>query len=118
MIRILSPRTHGYVDCLLVLVFLLTPALLGLSGTPAVLSYLFAAGYLALVLTTAFPAGIYKLVPFPLHGVVELVAGPVLVLLPWLLGFPADAPARFFYIVVGLAVFAVWLVTDYRVVRR
>lgn len=111
--KILTPRTHGTLDYLTVIAFLLAPTLFGLSGLPATISYLLAAVHLVLTLVTAFPLGVVKAVPFKLHGVVELVVSVLLVLLPWLLGFASVPTARNFYFGAGVVVFVVWLVTDY-----
>ncbi len=111
--KVLMPRTHGILDYVTVVAFLSAPALFGLSGLPATISYLLAAVHLVLTLVTAFPFGLVKLVPFKLHGVVELVVSVVLVLLPWLLGFASTPAARNFYIGAGIVIFIVWLVTDY-----
>ncbi len=111
--KILTPRTHGILDYLTVIAFLLAPTLFGLSGLPATISYLLAAVHLVLTLITAFPLGLVKAVPFKLHGVVELVVAILLVLLSWLLGFASVPTARNFYVAAGIVVFIVWLITDY-----
>lgn len=112
--KILSPRVHGYLDFLVVAVFLLAPALFGLTGAPATISYALAAIHLVLTLLTAFPFGIVKVIPFTVHGALELVTAIALVALPWLLGFSAELPARNFYVGAGFVIFVVWLITDYR----
>ena len=48
--NILTPRAHGYLDYVVVVVFLLAPVVFGLTGFPAVLSYLLAVVHLALTL--------------------------------------------------------------------
>lgn len=111
--KILTPRTHGFLDYLTVITFLLAPTLFGLSGLPATISYLLAVVHLVLTLVTASPLGLVKAVPFKLHGVVELVVAILLVLLPWLLGFASVPTARNFYVAAGIVIFIVWLVTDY-----
>ena len=78
--KIISPRMHGYLDYVTVVAFLLAPTLIGLTGLPAMLAYLLAGVHLLMTLLTEFPLGIVKLIPLPLHGWVERVVGPVLVL--------------------------------------
>ena len=112
--RFLSPRVHGYLDYLVVVVFAVAPSLLGFSGTPAYLSWVLAGVHLSLTLLTAFPLGVVPVVPFAMHGMIELAVGPLLVAGPWILGF-SDLPiSRAFFIASGVAVFLVWLMTDYR----
>lgn len=111
--RVLRPTIHGILDYAVVIAFALAPALLGLSGLPATVSYLLAGIHLLLTLVTAFPLGAVKLVPLPLHGVIELVVSIVLVALPWILRFTQDTLARDFYVGAGALIFLVWLITDY-----
>lgn len=112
--RFLSPRIHGYIDYLVVVMFAVAPSLLGFSGIPAYASWILAGVHLLLTLFTAFPLGVVPVVPFKVHGMVELVVGPMLIAGPWILGFSAMPVARVFFIAAGAAVFLVWLTTDYR----
>lgn len=112
--KILSPRLHGYLDYLTVLIFLVAPTLVGLSGLPAMLAYTLAGVHLTMTLLTDFPMGAVKVVPMPLHGWVERVVGPTLVALPFLLGFSSDMKAMAFYIAMGVTIIIVGLVTDYQ----
>lgn len=115
--KILSPKVHGYLDYLVVVAFALAPTIFGLTGLPATISYVLAVVHLALTLITAFPLGVASLVPFTVHGWVELLVSIGLVALPFIAGF-SDAPdARNFYIVAGAVIFIVWLITDYKAAK-
>lgn len=115
MMKILSPRVHGYLDYLAVLYFLAAPSLFGFTGLPATVFYVVAAAYLVLTLLTAYPLGVVKAIPFPLHGGIELLTGIALIALPWILGFAnTDEIARNLYVASGAALFVLWLVSDYR----
>lgn len=107
----LSPRFHGYLDYFTVAVFALAPTLLGLGGEAAALCYGFAVVHLLLSLATDYPAGVTHLIPFTLHGKIELVAGVSLLALPLILGF-AVVPTVFF-VVMGVTVLAIWSTTPY-----
>jgi len=110
----LSNIAHGYLDYLTVVIFLLAPSLLGLSGLPAMIAYGLAAVHLLLTLATDFPNSIVKIIPFHLHGWVERLVGPLLVVLPFILGFSNDTAARNFYIGIGIVIIAVGIGTDYK----
>lgn len=105
------PTLHGYLDFATVLVFLIAPGLFGMTGAAAAISYALAIVHLSLTLLTDFPAGIVKLVPYPVHGAVERIVGPVLVVLPFVLGFEGMAVA--FYFLMGVAIIAVSTMSDY-----
>jgi hypothetical protein len=110
--KIISPHGHGYLDYVTVVLFLVAPALIGLTGMAGTFAYTLAGIHLAMTLITDFPLGAAKLLPFTIHGWVERVVGPVLILLPFGLGF--GAPARSFYLVIGIVIVLVGLLTDYR----
>jgi accessory gene regulator protein AgrB len=111
--KVLTPRTHGILDYVTVIAFLLAPTLFDVSGLPVTISYLLAVVHLVLTIITAFPLGLIKAVPFRLHGMIELTVSIILVLLPWLLGFASIPAARNFYVATGIVIFIVWLITDY-----
>jgi hypothetical protein len=111
MKAIINPRIHGYLDYFTVIVFLLAPSLLSLSGVAGLLSYTLAIIHLAMTLVTDFPLGMIKLVPFRIHGIVERIVGPVLLVTPFLLGF--EGAARIFYFLMGATIIIVGLLTDY-----
>ncbi|WP_024298529.1 hypothetical protein [Methylomicrobium lacus] len=108
---IINPLIHGYIDYATVVIFLLAPSLLGLGGVAGMLAYALAVIHLAMTLVTDFPLGAVKLVPFRLHGWVERIVGPALLLAPFLLGF--EGAARGFYFLLGAVIIVVGLLTDY-----
>jgi len=107
--KIISATNHGYLDFATVVIFLLAPTLFGLNGLPAILAYGLAIIHLAVTLATDFPFGAIKMIPFKLHGWIERLVGPLLVIL----GFANDGSARSFYIVIGLVIIVVGILTDY-----
>lgn len=113
--RLLSPVVHGLVDYGVVVAFSLAPLLLGFGDEARYLSWAIAAAHLLLTIVTAFRAGLVRVIPFPVHGAIELIVGLVMLAIPWSLGFDDEAPARNFYVAAGIAVVAAWLVTDYGV---
>lgn len=113
--NLLSARLHGYLDVATVVVFLLAPFVFGLGGYVAAVSWALAAAHLLLTLLTRFPLGVVKVIPFPMHGLVEVAVGLVLVLLmPRLLGAGPGSPARTFFVGAGIVILAVWALTRYR----
>jgi hypothetical protein len=114
----LSPRVHGFIDYGSVVFLVLSPMLFGFSGVPATLCYLFAGALLVLSLITAYPLGVAKLVPFTIHGAIEAVSAVGLVLAPFLFGFSDVPAARNFFLVAGVALGIVFLVTNYKAAER
>jgi hypothetical protein len=65
-----------------------------------------------MTLLTDMPLGLVKMIPMKLHALVEMVVGPVLALgalaLPTLV-----AGGQAFFVVVGVVIFAIWLLSHY-----
>ena len=112
--NVISPRMHGYLDFVTVILFLSAPALLDLSQVPAMLAYSLAVIHLIVTLASDFPFGVVKIIPFPVHGWIERIVGPLLIAVPFILGFATEEIARNFYIAAGLIIIAVGALTDYQ----
>ncbi len=115
--KVISPRVHGYLDFLTVGIFLLAPTLLGLSQLPAMLAYSLAGVHLLVTLASDFPFGVFKIIPFTIHGWIERLVGPSLIALPFIVGFANEEMARNFYIAMGVIIIVVGLLTDYQGVK-
>ena len=113
--NVLNARLHGFLDLVTVVVFLLAPFFFGFGGYVAAVAWGLAAVHLLVTLFTRYPLGLVKLIPFPIHGLVELLVGVVLVLaMPRLLGAGPGSPARTFFVGAGVVILAVWALTRYR----
>jgi len=111
-LKVISDTTHGILDYLTVAIFALAPSILGLTGFAALVSYALAVIHLAMTLLTNMPLGVIKIIPMRLHALVEVIVGPILVVaalvLPTILG-----DRREFFLVMGLVILAVWLLSSY-----
>ena len=112
----ITPHLHGVLDYVVVVLFLLAPTLFGFGGTAALLAYALAGVHLLMTVLTDFPLGfVGRVIPFRVHGTVELVVGAALAVLPWLLT-DVFGEAALFFSAAGVAILLVWLLTDYRAV--
>jgi hypothetical protein len=110
--KIISVTAHGILDYATVAIFALAPSVLGLTGIASLVSYALAAIHLIMTLLTDMPLGVLKIIPMRLHALVEMLVGPVLVLAA--LVFPTVlGDNREFFLVMGLVIFAVWLLSSY-----
>jgi len=116
--KILNPRVHGYLDYVLVALFLLAPTLFGMSSVPSIISYALAAIHFTETILTAFPLGLVSLLPFTVHGAIEFLISFILIAMPWIAGFASEAAARNFFIGAGILIFVVWLTTDYKAAQE
>jgi hypothetical protein len=109
--KIISEEAHAVLDYLTVAIFALAPAVMGLSGLAAVISYVLAVVHLAMTLVTDAPLSFAKLVPIKLHALVEAVIGPVLAVGGLI--SPGPWPTRVFFVAMGAIIFAVWMLSSY-----
>lgn len=112
--RILSPWVHGVLDFVTVALLVVGAIAVGLGGSPAAIAFVLAAVHLLMTLLTDFPMGVWKRIPFFVHGIVELVVGIGLLVLPSFAGYGPGSPARRFYLAMGALVLVVWALTAYR----
>ncbi|PSQ80907.1 MAG: hypothetical protein BRD46_03285 [Bacteroidetes bacterium QS_8_68_15] len=118
---VIGPRIHGILDYATVVFFLLSPTALFpnlLVGGVGTLCYVLAVVYLTMTLLTDFPLGMVEVISLSVHGVVELIVSLTLVVLPWILAPAfqtgmAGRGAQWFYTAVGVAIFLVWVLSDY-----
>ncbi len=114
MPTIINEKVHGIIDYAVVVFLLLSPTLFGFTGTIAIITYALAGIHFALTAITDSPMGIIKVLPLTIHGYVEVAAAVAIMLAPWIFGFTEDATGRWFYILLGFAIFVTWLLTAYR----
>jgi hypothetical protein len=111
--RPITPRRHAAIDYGFLLVGLAVPTLLGLNGAARVLFAALALGQTTLNAFTDHSLALKRLVPFKLHGRIELSNVPVYFGLPFLVGAIDGARALAFYLVTGATLLSVFFLTDW-----
>lgn len=112
--KILNPTIHGAMDYALALFFLAAPAIFGFSEAAATISYVVGGVYIGASLITKYPLGLLKLLPFPVHGVIETLMALSWFAFPWIFGFADDIAARNFFIIAAVGLLLVVSCTDYK----
>jgi hypothetical protein len=113
--RFVPPRVHGVLDYLFGVLYLFAPFLFDFTSRAAQIScFAIGGAILLLSLLTRYPLGALRVIPFPVHGGIELVASLAIIALPWLTGFQTALPARNFFVATGVILFGLWLTTDYK----
>jgi hypothetical protein len=114
MTKPISARVHGVLDYATVAAFLNAPMVFGFTGTTAATILYWLSGiHLLMTGCTDFPLGVFKWIPFKIHGAIEVVAGLFILVAPWIFGFSDNSPARNFFVAVGIIIFVVVALTDY-----
>jgi hypothetical protein len=112
LLPLIGVRLHGWLDDLVVAIYLLGAVLLGLPGGARVAALAGAAIHFTLTRLTNYPQGTFKLIPFRTHAFIELGEG---------IGVAAAAVAltaappvgRVFLGLMGLSQFAAFAFSDY-----
>jgi hypothetical protein len=116
MMKLLKPLPHAIMDYAWAGMMMASPWLFGFRKNRVATAHAVASGgaILGLALMTRYPLGVFKYIPFPVHGVIETVAGAATATAPWLMDFADDERARLTHVVSGLMTFAVVAMTDYQ----
>ena len=114
MAKVIKPEVHGILDYGLAFMFLLAPSLFNFPDNAATLSYVVGVAYLGTSLITRYPLGVFKLIPFPTHGVIETMMAIAWIASPWLFAFAGHDAARNFFVIAGIGLLGVVALTDYR----
>ena len=107
----ISPKLHGVVDYLSVPLLLAAGPLFGFDGQPAEITSTLAGVVLIYSLFTAYPLGLVKMIPFPMHRVIDIVFGAAMILSPFILKY--DPAARNFFVAIGIFSLIVVALTDF-----
>lgn len=111
----INSRTHGVIDYLVVVFLWLSPSIFDLPEMTSIFTYVLGGIHLGLTILTKFELGLIKIIPFKIHGWIELAVSIGLIGAAFFLGGKEGDLARNFYIGFALAVFLTWLITDYRI---
>lgn len=111
---ILNSKIHGIIDYAVVLFLWASPTLFHLPEMTSLFTYLLAGIHLGLTISTQYEMGIMKMIPFSVHGKIELAVSIALIGIAFYLGSREGDAARNFYLAFGTAVFLTWLATNYK----
>jgi hypothetical protein len=111
--KFLSTKIHGLGDYAAGIVLIVAPFLLGIGAQSIIAQWVSVAGGVGLIiysLCTDYAFSAVKIIPLKLHLLFDVLAGVAFVLLPFILGL--DGVARIYFIVMGVGVLLVVVVTD------
>ena len=114
MSKPITPKRHGAIDYGFLVVGLVGPSLLGLNGAARVVFGLLALAQGTLNAFTDHPLALKRVVPFRLHGRLELGGLPIYVVLPIVTGALEGARAYALYFGAGAVLLAVYVLTDWK----
>jgi hypothetical protein len=115
LVRLLPAWLHAVADyavgAVLIIAALMVGGTAGAVGTGVVVG----ATVLAVSMLTRYPLGVVKVLPFTVHSAGDYLAAALLLAAPFTLNFrQTDGGLTALYIVAGIAVLAVSLITNYQ----
>jgi hypothetical protein len=115
LVRLLPAWFHGIADYAVGALLIVAALAVGGTGVAVATGVVVGAVVLAVSMLTKYPLGVKKVLPFTVHSAGDYLAAALLLIAPMALGFrDTDGGLSGLYAVLGIAVVAVSLVTDYQ----
>jgi len=115
LVRLLPAWFHAIADYAVGLTLIVVPLAVGGSGLAVATGVVVGSVVLLVSMLTRYPLGVAKVLPFTVHSAGDYLAAALLVLAPFALGFTdTDGGLSAFYVIAGLAVLAVSMITNYQ----
>ena len=115
IVRLLPAWLHAVADYAVGGLLIIVALAVGGSNKAVAAGVVVGGVVLAVSMLTKYPLGVVKVLPFTVHSAGDYLAAALLVLSPFVLNFhSSDTGLTAFYIVAGIAVLAVSLVTNYQ----
>src|SRR2546423_11289682 len=115
LVRLLPARFHAIADYAVGALLIIVAVAVGGSAGAVATGIVVGVTVLAVSMLTKYPLGVVKVLPFTVHSAGDYLASALLILAPFVINFRhSDTGLAVFYVIVGLTVLAVSLVTNYQ----
>jgi hypothetical protein len=115
VVRLLPAWLHAVADYAVGFALVVVALASGASAGAVATGVVVGVTVLVVSMLTKYPLGVAKVLPFTVHSAGDYLAAGLLLVAPWLLNFAESDPGlTAFYVVAGLAVLGVSLVTNYQ----
>ena len=109
----LSPSVHGVLDYVTVVLLFLSPTMFEMHTAGSFFTYVLATIHLILTLLTDFRAGLLKIIPLRIHGLIEIFVSVGLVGVAIWFKMSSDTVVFYFYLIFSVILFIVWAISEY-----
>jgi hypothetical protein len=115
LVRFLPAWFHAVADYAVGALLIVAALAVGGSSGAVATGVVVGATVLLVSMLTRYPLGVVKVLPFTVHSAGDYLAAALLLAAPWTLNFSSgDGGLTALYVVLGIAVLAVSLVTNYQ----
>lgn len=112
--KIISSKLHGILDYVVVIFLLASPSLFKMEGNLCSFTYALAAIHFSLTIFTKFESGIIRVIPFPLHGLIEFFVAVALTLVSFWFNKNGNSLGYYYYLYFAIALMLVFILTDFK----
>jgi drug/metabolite transporter (DMT)-like permease len=115
--RFIPTKLHAPLDYIVGVALIAMPWIFQFSDitSATVVAVVLGSGLIAYSLLTDYKLGVWKVAPMAVHNLIDVIAGALLALSPWLFGFADEGPDAWApLVVVGLAAIFLGLTTKQR----
>ncbi len=116
--KIISSKTHGILDYIVVVFLLISPPIFKMEGTLTTFTYIVGTIHFLLTILTKFEFGLIKIILFPLHAVIEFFVAIALALISFWFNRSGNALGFHYYLYFAVAILIVFILTDYKSVIK
>ena len=115
LVRLLPAWLHAVADYAVGALLIVVALASGASGIAVATGVVVGIVVLLVSMATRYPLGVFKVLPFTVHSAGDYLAAALLIAAPFALNFAdAESGLAAFYVVMGVAVLAVSLITNYQ----
>ncbi len=116
--KVISSKVHGILDYATVIFLLLSPTMFDMQGSLAIFTYVLGCIHFLLTILTAFEVGLIKVIPFRLHGLIEIVVAIALVGAAFWFRSQDSGLGYHFYLALAVVILLVFTLTDFSSAER
>lgn len=115
--KMLSSKAHGVIDYIFVLFLVASPTLFHMEGNLCTVTYGLGGIHLLMTLLTDFELGAVKIIPFRIHGLIEIAVAVALAALALWFYNNGNLLGCYFYSALSCVILIVFILTDFTAVR-
>lgn len=112
--NILTSKSHGILDYLFSIFLLSSPTLFQMEGNLCTITYVLGVAHLLTTMFTRFEFGLIKIIPFRIHGLIEIFVALVLIGLAFWFNNEGNEFAFYYYLALAGVIMIVFIITDFK----
>ncbi len=112
--KVISSKSHGILDYIFSAFLLGSPSLFKMDGYLCTITYILGAVHLGLTALTNFEVGLIKIIPFRIHGLIEIVVAVVLAVLAFWFYNNGTTLGFYYYMALAVVILLVFILTDFK----